>query len=174
MRPRDKIAMPSTPPSHALMHRGLLSPNGSVDPGRADGDLRGHLAARQPLPLVELFSGSRDRTSFTATSSIDDRGTLTDRAAVKELGWAPGTTVSISTLPEAGIVIIRRSGSDAVSGRGHLRLPARVRHRLRLSAGDRLLLLALVHDDILLAYLASAIDRMVTALHAGITEQETR
>lgn len=166
--------IPGQPESHALMLRGLLSPNGFTGASTTGVGSQGPGGARMPLPLVELFSREGASSSFTATTSIDDRGALTDRSVLKQLRWTPGKPVQITMIPSSGVIVIRPHGTDAITGKGHVRLPARIRHQLRLEAGDRLLLLALVNDDVLLAYAGSAIDRMVTAFHEGITEQEIR
>jgi hypothetical protein len=154
--------------------RGLLSPHGfltAVDrlaqPQAGDVD-------RATLPLIELITTKAASSTFCAVSAIDDRGRLTDRAALKELGWAPATPIMISAMPGAGVCVVRRNGREAITRQGHLRLPARVRHSLRLKGGERLLLLALTEDDVLLAYLASALDDMVVTYHAGLTEAEVR
>jgi hypothetical protein len=161
--------------SGGLMVRGLLSPHGFLGPATGSSiTADGRAAARSPLPLVQLIAARSMQESFLAATSVDDRGRLADRTALKELGWRPGTPVAISMIPAAGVLVVRRNGPDVITSQGHLRLPAPIRHGLRLRANDRLLLLALVHDDVLVAYLASALEDMVSAYHAGITEQETR
>jgi hypothetical protein len=135
---------------------------------------QGRDAVRATLPLVELITTKTASSTFCAVSAIDDRGRLTDRTALKELGWAPATPITISAMPGAGVCVVRRNGREAITRQGHLRLPAAVRHGLRLKGGERLLLLALTEDDVLLAYLAATLDDMIATYHAGLTESEVR
>jgi hypothetical protein len=74
-------------------------------------------------------------------SGIDNRGRIGDRALLRALGWAPGTRLTVEVITDL-MVAVRAApvGALCVSARGHLQLPAAVRHRLGLHGGDRLLL----------------------------------
>ncbi len=101
-------------------------------------------------------------------SSIDARGRFADRSAQRRLRWPPGTKITIR--PTGTRVIITRDpdGVDAVTVQGHLRLPARIRHVMRLSTGDRLLMAADLHAERLVAYPMSAVD----AIFAGAARSD--
>ena len=56
---------------------------------------------------------------------------------------------------------------EAVTGHGHLRLPASVQRACRLQPGDRLLVAAHPDAGLLAAYTPSALDQMVLAYHCA-------
>jgi hypothetical protein len=119
------------------------------------------------LPLVQMFDtpvGLR----YCAVTAVDDRGRVCDRTPLKVLGWGSGTPVTIVMLPAAGVAVVRRGGAAAVTRQGHLRIPADLRHGLRIGPGDRLLVVAHPADDVLVAYTPSAIDAMVASYHTSI------
>jgi hypothetical protein len=58
-----------------------------------------------------------------------------------------------------------------VTPQGHLRLPADVRHGCRIRGGDRVLVVALRTEDLLIAYTPFAIDAMAGAYHTSIPGQ---
>jgi hypothetical protein len=122
----------------------------------------------RPLPLIALFEADVDRSRYLATTTIDDRGRLADRTPLKVLGWEPGRSLTIATLPEPGIVVVRGDGPNAVTRQGHLRLPAEVRRGCRLAGGDRLLVAAHPDHDVLVAYNVFAVEAMLLAYHAGM------
>lgn len=128
--------------------------------------------AARPLPLVGLLDRVADRSRYVTATVMDDRGRLADRTALKSLGWQPRQPISISTLPSAGILVVRRGGQDSVTPHGHLRLPADIRHGCRLAAGDRLLVIAHPDHDLLVAYNVFAVSAMLTAYHAIVERQD--
>ena len=84
----------------------------------------------------------RTSTVVYGLSAIDDRGRITDRVIVRALGWPAGLRLDICE--SDGILTVRAApdGAYQVTAHGHLRLPAALRHRCSLAAGDRVLLAA--------------------------------
>lgn len=117
-----------------------------------------------PLPQVHASSGSRPRFSST---TMDDRGRLADRTMVRSLGWGPRTAVTVTVLPDAGIVIVEAGGATMLTSGGFLRLSANNRHACRLRPGDRLLLVACPAERFLLAYTPYAVDAMTSTYRAA-------
>ena len=131
----------------------------------------GHDAdATQPrtraLPVARLVSPRPMSTAYYAVSAIDVWGRLADRSPLRVLQWRPGHPIAISVVHEAVVIVARPDGHESITGQGHLRLPAPVRHLLRLQAGDRLLLVACPDRGLLVAYPTSALDAMVLAHHS--------
>ena len=62
-------------------------------------------------------------------------------------------------------------GRETVTGQGHLRLPADLRHALRLNSGDRLLVVAHPHQGLLVAYTMPALDAMVSSYHSWMAAE---
>jgi hypothetical protein len=71
---------------------------------------------------------------------IDASGRAADRAITGVLGWRPGDQLALAA--DAGVVIARRDPGGAVTmpSRPYLVIPAALRRRCGLRAGDRVLL----------------------------------
>jgi len=96
-------------------------------------------------------------------TSVDVHGRIGDRTPLRRLGWEPGQPVSISLAGRA-IVVGNEPGSPAtVTRQGYLRLPASVRHTLRLQPGDRLLVASHFDAGKLVAYPTAVLDQMLLA-----------
>lgn len=126
------------------------------------------------LPLIELRDGNAEGARYCVATTVDYRGRLADRTPLKIMGWEPGTPITISMLPNAGIIIVRRGGVDVVTRQWHLRLPPNIRHGCRIRTGDRLLVVAHLDDGVLVAYTPFAIDAMASDYHASITALDLR
>lgn len=86
-----------------------------------------------------------------SVTSIDERGRLAARSTVRQLGWTPGQMVSM--VVQHGLVVIRRSRIGYRTPKsGFIVLPSRIRNRVGLYAGDRVLLAASVDDEVLRVY----------------------
>ena len=74
------------------------------------------------------------------TGRIDASGRVTDQAITCALGWREGDRLTLTASP--GIVTARRDprGMITVPARGCLAIPAVLRRRCGLRAGDRVLL----------------------------------
>ncbi len=96
---------------------------------------------------------------------MDCRGRLADRAALRALGWQAGTRLDIRAI--GGLLVIHADplGRSRVTGAGHLRLPAPVRHRYGLRGGDRVLLAADPARSRLVLHPPAALDAMTDGCH---------
>jgi hypothetical protein len=99
---------------------------------------------------------------------LDDRGRIADRAVVRVLGWVPGTRLAMRESHGLVLVEADRQGVFAVTGAGHVRLPATVRHWCRLAAGDRVLLVAEPAYGLLVVHPPAVLDAMVDRAHAAV------
>jgi len=83
---------------------------------------------------------------------IDASGRVADRTILGALGWRGGDRLTLTA--EAGVMVARRDpgGVVTVPARPHIVIPAALRHRCGLRAGDRVLLAALPGQDTLTAY----------------------
>ncbi len=102
---------------------------------RASGAPGGAALARLPLPLPLLITRRASPTVY-GLAAIDDRGRLADRAVMRALGWSAGLRLDIRET--RGLLAIRPQdhGELQVTGQGHLRLPALLRHRCGQSGFD--------------------------------------
>lgn len=92
-----------------------------------------------------------------STATVDGHGRLSDRSAIKVIGWGPGQCVSIEVDECFVVVTPARASRWAVRSDGYLRLPAAVRHSCNLSTGDRVLIAAASAHDRLLVYPTSVV-----------------
>lgn len=119
------------------------------------------------LPVPSLPTQVQRTSSRFAFTTIDDRGRLGDRSLVRALNWQPGASLRPTVLDEQFIVLSRSAGTALVTKLGHVRLPAAIRHRCQLRAGDGLLLAASVGLDFLVVCTTWALDQMLVAYARG-------
>lgn len=96
---------------------------------------------REPLPLPCL-PPQRTSAVVYGASAVDDRGRVADRVVLRALGWAVGHRLDIREAAGTLTVVPDPTGSHQVTGQGHLRIPATLRHSCGLATGDRVLLAA--------------------------------
>ena len=113
--------------------------------------------ARAPLPLPSLITRRASPTVY-GLAAIDDRGRLADRAVMRALSWSAGLCLDIRETRRLLAIRPQDHGELQVTGQGHLRLPALLRHRCGLQAGDRVLLVASPSQRQLTIYPPVAID----------------
>ncbi|OXM61021.1 hypothetical protein [Amycolatopsis vastitatis] len=122
----------------------------------------------QNLPVAALIDRAPRTATFYAVTTIDTRGRLADRSPLRVLGWPPLSRISIGTINGELIIVRRCDGPDTITGQGHVRLPARIRHLCRLEPGGRLLVAAFAPHGLLAVYTNSALDAMLRAYHQAL------
>lgn len=99
----------------------------------------------------EIISQTVAGELHCSVTSIDGRGRLAARAIVRRLGWTPGQLVSMEVVH--GIVVTRRSrNGQRMPQSGFVVLPSRIRHRVGLYTGDRVLMAVSLDDELLRVY----------------------
>ena len=90
---------------------------------------------------------------------VDVSGRVGDRAIVGVLGWRPGDRLTLTAA--AGVVIARRDpgGLAVMPAKPYLTIPAALRHRCGLRAGDRVLLAVFPGEDALAAFSFAVVDQ---------------
>jgi hypothetical protein len=104
---------------------------------------------------------------------IDASGRVADRVITSALGWRPGDRLALAA--EAGVVIARRDpgGMVTMPSRPYIVIPAALRRRCGLRAGDRVLLAVFLAQDALAAYSFAVVDRALQA-HAPVPGEGRR
>jgi AbrB family looped-hinge helix DNA binding protein len=128
--------------------------------GRPGSHGRRGLRASRPLPLA----GPPERPDVVyGLGRIDASGRVADRAIISALGWRGGDRLTLTA--EAGVMVARRDpdGVVTVPARPYIVIPAAVRRRCGLRAGDRVLLAAVPADDTLAAYSFAVVDQAMRA-----------
>jgi hypothetical protein len=96
-------------------------------------------------------------------ATLDDRGRLADRAVVRALGWPARQRLAVRETAGLFLLSAATEGALEVTGQGHLRLPALLRHRYGLHAGDSLFLAADTRARRLVIYPPAALDALTAA-----------
>jgi bifunctional DNA-binding transcriptional regulator/antitoxin component of YhaV-PrlF toxin-antitoxin module len=91
-------------------------------------------------------------------AAVDDRGRIADRVVLRALGWSAGQRLTIAETGGMLTVHTDPAGDHQVTNQGHLRIPAPLRHRCGLTAGDRVLLAADPDESRLTIYPPAALD----------------
>ncbi|MDP9792926.1 hypothetical protein J2S43_001438 [Catenuloplanes nepalensis] len=123
-----------------------------------------------PLPRPEL--GRVSGAFEYAMTTLDSAGRLADRSPLIALGWLPGTRLKISVHHHVLIVEADSAGTAAVTARCRLQLPASVRHRCRLSSGDRVLTAAWPDHGLLVLYPKPTLDALLLEYHGRHAAEE--
>lgn len=121
---------------------------------------KGGVSAARPLPLPSPPGRAEVVYGF---GRIDASGRVADRVVITALGWRGGDRLTLTT--GAGVVVARRDpgGMVTVPARPYVVIPAALRRRCGLRAGDRVLLAALPGEDALAAYPLWAVGQAIRA-----------
>ena len=133
-------------------------------PGRVAGTPRVAAPAVRPLPMAGPAAAlSVPANVVYGTGRIDASGRVTDHVVTCALGWREGDRLTLTASP--GVVTARRDprGMIIMPARACLAIPAVLRRRCGLRAGDRVLLAAVPGQDILAAYSFAVVDRALRA-----------
>jgi hypothetical protein len=103
-------------------------------------------AAGGTLPLARPVRSVPQDVVY-GLARIDASGRICERAVITALGWADGDRLTLAA--EAGVVTARRdpAGMVTLPASAYLTIPAALRRRCGLEAGDQVLLAALPAED---------------------------
>ena len=137
-----------------------------VIPAASPGRRPGKPGAGHPMPLASPPGRPDVVYGF---GRIDASGRVADRATIAALGWRGGDRLTLTA--EAGVMIARRDpgGMITVPSRPYVVIPASLRRRCGLRAGDHVLLAASPGQDTLAAYSFAVVDQALRA-HAPVAD----
>jgi hypothetical protein len=94
---------------------------------------------------------------------IDVAGRVADRAVIRALGWRCGDRLTLTA--DTGVVTARRdpAGMAAMTAKPYIVIPAALRRRCGLQAGDQVLLAALPGGDALAVCSLAVVDQAIRA-----------
>ena len=121
-------------------------------------------AAGRPLPLARPEPvPSAPADAVYGIGRIDASGRIADRAVTRALGWRGGDRLTLTA--DAGVMIARRDpgGMVTVPARPCVVIPAALRRRCGLRAGDHVVLAASPGEDMLAAYSFAVVDQALGA-----------
>ena len=125
---------------------------------------RARSAAARRLPLAgPVPVPSAPEGVVYGIARVDASGRVCERAVITALGWAGGDRLTFTA--EAGVVTARRDpgGMVTLPASSYITIPASLRRRCGLEAGDQVLLAALPDQDVLTAYSLAVVDQAIRA-----------
>jgi hypothetical protein len=145
-------------------------PVAPVIPAASPGRRPGKPGAGRPMPLASPPGRPDVVYGF---GRIDASGRVADRVTMAALGWRGGDRLTVTA--EAGVMLARRDpgGMVTVPARPYVVIPAALRRRCGLRAGDHVLLAASPGQDMLAAYSFAVVDEALQA-HAPVPAGEGR
>ena len=119
-------------------------------------------AAARTLPLAGPVRSVPQDVVY-GLARIDASGRICEQAVITALGWADGDRLTLTA--EAGVVTARRDpgGMVTLPANAYITIPAALRRRCGLEAGDQVLLAALPAEDALAAYSLAVVDQAIRA-----------
>ncbi len=130
----------------------------------ARGRARAGAAGSRRLPLAGLPPSAAPAGDVVyGLARVDASGRVADRVILAALGWADGDRLTMTA--DAGVVFARRDpgGMVTLPARPCVVIPAALRRRCGLRAGDRVLLAALPGQDVLAAWPLAILDEAIRA-----------
>ncbi|MET7948986.1 AbrB/MazE/SpoVT family DNA-binding domain-containing protein [Micromonospora sp. NPDC005324] len=100
--------------------------------------------------------------------TLDSRGRIADRTAMRELQWAPGQPLNIREHRGLIVVSADKQGVFKVTKYGFVRLPAVVRQWCGLAAGDRVFIVAEPASNRLVVHPPAKLDEMIGQAHDAV------
>jgi hypothetical protein len=146
-------------------------PVSPVIPGASPGRRQqGKPGAGHPIPLANP-PGQPD--VVYGFGRIDASGRVADQATIAALGWRGGDRLTVTA--DAGVMTARRDpgGMVTVPSRPYIVIPAALRRRCGLRAGDHVLLAASPGQDMLVSYSFAVVDQAMRA-HATVPGEGRR
>ncbi|MET8654190.1 hypothetical protein [Nocardia aurea] len=105
-----------------------------------------------PLKFPPAHSDTPVGEIRCAITSVDPRGRLGERSAVRSLRWEPGQRIRFETDSYVAVIDAAAEGKQSIGPSGYLHLPAAIRHACDISVGDRVLLVADLGRERLVVY----------------------
>jgi len=125
---------------------------------------RSRSAAARRLPLASPVPvPSLPEDVVYGIARIDSSGRICERAIITVLGWSGGDLLTVTA--DAGVVTARRDlgGMVTLPVSAYITIPAVLRRRCGLKAGDQVLLAAHPDQDSLAAYSLAVVDQAIRA-----------
>jgi hypothetical protein len=126
----------------------------------------GSPVGRGSLPVAALLPLPRTGSLRYGMARVDDSGRVSNRSTIQALGWRCGDRLQVTLV--AGSVLVHRDpgGAFVMPSKPYVVLPAGVRHRSGVRAGEQVLLAADPAHDVLVVHPLAVLDSMLVAYHS--------
>jgi bifunctional DNA-binding transcriptional regulator/antitoxin component of YhaV-PrlF toxin-antitoxin module len=94
---------------------------------------------------------------------IDASGRIADRTVTHALGWRPGDRLTFTATPVVVLAHRDPTGMVTLTAKPYVAIPAVLRERCGLHAGDRVLLAATLGEGTLAVYPLAVLDQAIRA-----------
>lgn len=119
-----------------------------------------------PLPVPIVGQGTSECELYIATTTVDDRGRMSNRSPIRFLGWRPCQRIRLNLIAGVNVLLVADPADDGrttLESRGYLRLPSEIRWCAQIVAGDRLLAIADRRCSQLIVYPPTVLQRVLQA-----------
>ncbi len=120
---------------------------------------------RLPVPELRIDDNTGSGSYFYTITTICCHGQVGDRAPVKLLNWASSDRVSLTVDNQVIVAVVDPIGDSQIGPRGHLRIPATVRHRCGIKPGERVLVAASAEHRAVLVYPLALVHHALSMHH---------
>jgi bifunctional DNA-binding transcriptional regulator/antitoxin component of YhaV-PrlF toxin-antitoxin module len=120
------------------------------------------------LPVLSLPRLHDPDTLLVGAARVDRSGRIHERAVLRALGWEPGHELELDTANDMIAIASVPGGRHHVDDRGALALPAAARRMCGITIGRPVILLAAVHQQILLVYPAAIVAGLLAARYTTL------
>ena len=133
-------------------------------------DATAPLSTPQPAPMPSLPAPSPLRvdsldTLLLSTARLDRSGRVHERILLRALGWEPGHELALDTIDDLIVIRSPPGGGHRVDDRCALALPAAARRLSGITIESPVVLVAAVHEQVLLVHPSAAVARLLAAHH---------
>jgi bifunctional DNA-binding transcriptional regulator/antitoxin component of YhaV-PrlF toxin-antitoxin module len=120
------------------------------------------------LPVLSLPSVDDPNTLLVGAARVDRSGRIHERAVLHALGWEPGHELELDTAHDMIAIASVHGGRHRVDDRGALALPAAARRMCGITISRPVILLAAVHQQILVVHPAATVAGLLAARYTTL------
>jgi hypothetical protein len=120
------------------------------------------------LPVLSLPSIDDPDTLRIGAARVDRSGRIHERALLRVLGWEPGHELELDTANDMIAITSVPGGRHRIDDRAALALPAAARRMCGITIGQPVILLAAMHQQILLVHPAAALAGLLAARYTTL------
>jgi hypothetical protein len=137
-------------------------------PGIVEGRPTPRPVSLPTLPVLSLPSIDDPNTLLVGAARVDRSGRIHERAVLRALGWEPGHELELDTAHDMIAIASVHGGRHRGDDRGALALPAAARRMCGITISRPVILLAAVHQQILVVHPAATVAGLLAARYTTL------
>ncbi|MFI5614039.1 hypothetical protein [Amycolatopsis sp. NPDC051903] len=140
-----------------------------IIPGASpDGPLASLIPAAQPLPLPVGAPRGRRAGLVYSLSRVDASGRLSALPLLARLRWQTSIRLAATVVGSSVVFVPDRHGVFALDPKRKVIVPLLLRRPCGLRTGDQALLVADLHENVLVVHPMAALDKIVLGYHSSL------